>query len=900
MKKDAVSPSAQRKSKSGVVPTAGVCLEVVGGPMDGLACRCKKGPAKIGRVTSNDLPLTLDKYASGNHALVGFEEGRYWLEDPKSKNGTWLDGNELPRNTRLELSPGKTFVVASTAVELLRSGEAPEVTAPADVQARVKDVLKKLSPTASQVMEVAEQEARSAASCCLNVRHVFLGLCKLEDRSLTRLFEDNEIDRESLSKAVRGFAMWTGEREWVGARIAFFSDRDEPQTEDKIRFTPRVAKVMTEARELARTQGSTAVQPLHLLYGILSEGRNVPVTVLRQMGKDAAAMAEGAKAALVDKAEPLLSKIGRNLTDLAREGRFSPLIGRDEETRKITDVLSRSSKNNALIVGRTGVGKTALVQGLAQTTARPNCPKEIRGKSVIEIPTDQLMEGVKSAKELERRLLELAKSARQSEDTILFFDDIHLLLTSGRGGGGAAVAPAVLADAFGDDDVWCVTTTTEEGYATYFENDPVLKGCFEAFPLQELSEETTKSILRYLKGVFEGRYNVRIADEAVSSAVTLAAQYVTNVRLPSKAVQALDEACAFARSQEPANSAGAISIGPANIAGVVSEWTGLAVEALLGERPEVAAGVEYEKETAEGETEKLLSQHGAWLMAREISERISSLQSEYHLADAWDRRAALKELIRSELTRVPPERRHLVAAYLRDMFPVAEGAPQLTEEIHRLRAQLAELRQQVGARADSGRLTGAVGEALLGREVGEEQGAESGMLALKAVRELLKFAGEVEKLTKAFLEALLAQGGSQATRFDLPYWGKDIERLMTEIAENQSEESPIELARYLSDLSCWLMACVVGYQQAAPKWCVDFLDKMSPRSIEQRANLPPWKKVAGLASSELWDLYTSMVRDMHPDLVGDQVRDKAAEIAKQQYGILKRSSKSSTSGRQEG
>ncbi len=875
-------------------------MEVVGGPMDGLACRCRKGPAKIGRLTSNDLSLTLDKYASGNHALVGFEEGRYWVEDPKSKNGTWLDGNELPRNTRLELSPGKTFVVASTAVELLHSGEVPEVAAPADVQARIKDVLKQLSPTASQVMEVAEQEARSATSSCLEVRHIFLGLCKLEDRSLTRLFEDSGIDRESSSKVIREFVMWTGDREWVAARIAFFSGRDEPETEEKIRFTPRVAKVMTEARELARAQGSTTVQPLHLLYGILSEGRNVPVTVLHQMGKDAAAMAEGVKAALVNKAEPLLTKIGENLTDLAREGRFSPLIGRDEEVKKITDILSKSSKNNALIVGRTGVGKTALVQGLAQATARPNCPKEIKGKSVVEIPADELMEGVKSAKELERRLVELAKSARQREDVVLFFDDIHVLLTSGGGGGGAAVAPAVLADVFGDDDVWCVATTTEQGYATCFENDPVLKGCFEAVPLQELSEETTKSILRYLKGVFEGRYNVRITDEAVSSAVTLAAQYVTNVRLPSKAVQALEEACASARLREPSTSTDTVSIGPANVASVLSEWTGLAVEGLLGERPEVAAGGEYEKEVTQGETEKLLSQHGSWLLAMEISDRISSLQSEYHLADAWDRRAALKELIRSELTKVPPERRHIVAGHLRDMFPVAEGAPQLTEEIQRLRTQLAELRQQVGARADSGQPTGAVGEALLSGEAGEEQAAESGELALKAVRELVKFAGEVEKLTKAFLETLLAQGGSQATRFDLPYWGKDIERLMTEIAVNEAEKSPVELARYLSDLSCWLMACVVGYQQAAPQWCVDFLDKMSPRSLEQRANLPPWKKVAGLASSELWDLYTSMVRDLHPDLVGDQVRDKAAEIAKQQYGILKRSSKSGTRGKQEG
>lgn len=865
--------------------------------MDGLACRCTTGPAKIGRTSSGDLPLGLDKYVSGTHALVGLEKGSYWIEDPKSKNATWLDGNELSRNKKVEISPGQIFVVASTAVELLHPGDAPQVSTTVDVQARVTDLLEKLSPTSRQVMDAAKEEARSGALFRVDVRHVFLGLCKLEDRRLTSIFEDAGIERESLSKAVREFVLWTGDHEWVGARIAFFSEKDEPKTQGTMKFTPRVARVMGEAIELARAQGSTVIEPPHLLYGILSEGRNVPVTVLRQMDKDTAAMADAAKAALVDKSEPLLTQIGQNLTDLAREGKFSPVIGRDEDIRKIMDILSRPSKNNALIFGKTGVGKTALVQGLAQETARPNCPKEIRGKSIVEIPVDELTSRVKSAKELEKRFLEMAKSVRQSEDTILFFDDIERLLASGRG---VTVPPAVLNAAFEDDEVWCVGTTTEEGYTTYFENDPVLKDCFEAHPLEELSEETTTSILRYLKGVFEGRYNVRISDEAVSSAVTLAAQYVANVRLPSKAVQTLDEACASAKSQESATSTDMVTVGPADIARVLSEWTGLEVAELLGERPGLAASDEYEKEAVEGETEKLLSQHGAWLLAREISDRISALQSEYHLADAWDRRAALKELMRGELSRVPPERRHLVAAHLRDMFPVAEGAPQLTEEIERLRAQLAELKQQVGTRADSGRLTSGLQEALLAREAGEEQEAEPGTPVIRAVRELLQFAVEAEKLTKAFLEALLAQGGSQVTRFDLPYWGKDIERLMTEIAVDEAEESPIELARYLADLSCWLMACVVGYQQAAPQWCVDFLDKMSPRAIEQQANLPPWKRVAGLASSELWDLYTTMLRDLHPDLVRDEVRDKAGEIAKQQYGILKKRSKSSMTGRREG
>jgi hypothetical protein len=176
----------------------------------------------------------------------------------------------------------------------------------------------------------------------------------------------------------------------------------------------------------------------------------------------------------------------------------------------------------------------------------------------------------------------------------------------------------------------------------------------------------------------------------------------------------------------------------------------------------------------------------------------------------------------------------------------------------------------------------------VGRDTGEEREAESGTIAPKAVRDLLRFALDVEKLTKAFLETLVAQGGSETTRFDLPYWGKDIKRLMAEMVVDSAEESPLELSRYLADLKCWLMACITSYQQAALQWCVDFRDRTSPRSIEDQACLPAWKKVAGLACGELWQLYTTMVRDLHPDLVEDEVRDRAVKIAKKQYRILKR------------
>jgi len=858
--------------------------------MDGLACCCTTIPVKIGRTRANDLPLTLDKHVSSAHALVGFENGHYWIEDPKSMNGTWLDGNEIPRNTRVQISPGNIFVAASSAVELLSPTDAPRTVTPADVQARVTDLIEKVSPASRQVMDVAEEEARAGGLSRIGVCHVFFGLCRLEDRSLTRVFEGAEVERELLSNAVREFTLWAGDYEWVTARVAYFSGMGAQARQDTMRFTPRVAKVMTEARELARAQGSMIVEPLHLLYGILSEGRSIPVTVLRKAGKDTTAMAEKVRAALLDKTEPLLTRIGRNLTDFARQGRFSPVICREEDIKKVMDILSRPSKNNAVIVGKAGIGKTALVHGVAQETARPNCPRELRGKNVIEIPVDGLTDRVRSAKELEKRFLELAKSAQRSENTILFLDDIHMVLAAGRGGHRTTVAPAVLDAAFGDDDVLCIATTTNEGYETYFKNDPALDRCFEVLPLSELSEETTASILQYLKGVFEDRYNVTISDEAVSLAVTLPARHAANVQFPSKAVQALDQACASVGSQDPATSTRRVDVGAEEVTRVLTEWTGLTTSELLAGDEESVPGGEDDETTIEGDIEEVLSRHGAWLMAREISDRIDSLQSQYHLADAWDRRAALKDLLRRELSRMPPERRQLVATHLRDMFPLAEGDPQLTGEMERLRAQMVELKEQMGSRPASGQFIRAVEGALLGREMGEEQDAESGTTVVRAVQDLLQFVMDLENVIKAFLETLLAQGESK-TRFDLPFWAKDIERLMTEIVADGAEESRVELARYLSDLSCWLMACVTGYQQGALEWSVGFRDKMSPKSIEQRVNLPAWKRVAGLASNELWDVYTEMVRDMHADLVEDEVRDMAARIAKEQYSVLKRRSK---------
>ncbi len=153
------------------------------------------------------------------------------------------------------------------------------------------------------------------------------------------------------------------------------------------------------------------------------------------------------------------------------------------------------------------------------------------------------------------------------------------------------------------------------------------------------------------------------------------------------------------------------------------------------------------------------------------------------------------------------------------------------------------------------------------------------------------FARNTEKVTKAFLEALVAQGGSESTQFDLPHWTRDLDRLVDEIAKGKNEESLDRLRDYLSDLSSWLMACLTGYQQAAPQWSVDFLDRSSPKSIEKGAKLPDWKKHLGLASSELWERYNEMIQDLTPGLVEDEVRDIAAKIAKEHYRNLKGKSK---------
>jgi len=435
---------------------------------------------------------------------------------------------------------------------------------------------------------------------------------------------------------------------------------------------------------------------------------------------------------------------------------------------------------------------------------------------------------------------------------------------------------------------------SEQEYEAGFKDDASLQRCFEVVSLAELDQETTTNILHYLKGVFEDRHGVRVADESVSLAVSLTAQYLTDRHLPAKAIEALEGACAAASSRSDSDQPGEpAEVGWEDVAGIVSVWTGLsAAELLRGETTPPLGGEEPKEAEPEGVgLEERLSRHGAWLIAREISDRISSLQCKYHLADVWDRRAALEELIRGELSRVAPERRGDVISYLRDLFPVAEGDPGLSKEIDRLREQLADSRDYSGTERDAAELAREIEEILLSSAKGEGGAAASGDVILSAVKELFEFSMGVEKITKAFLESLLAQGASETTRFDLPYWAKDLDRLIKEIVTQRSGESLTELKNYLLDLNSWLMASIAGYQQAAPEWCRDFRNRTSPRSIEQQAQLPDWKKRLGLASSELWDLYTEMIRDMHPDLVEDEVRDWAAKITKEQYEMLKRRSK---------
>lgn len=324
----------------------------------------------------------------------------------------------------------------------------------------------------------------------------------------------------------------------------------------EIPFTPRAKRVLELSLEEARQLGHNYIGSEHLLLGLLREGEGVAAQVLESLGADPSNIRSQVIRMVGESAEavgstvgggtsntkmPTLEEYGTNLTKLAEEGKLDPVVGRQQQIERVTQILGRRTKNNPCLIGEPGVGKTAIAEGLAQRIANGDVPETIEGKKVITLDMGLLVAGTKYRGEFEERLKKLMEEIKQSSEIILFIDEVHTLIGAGAAEG-AIDAANILKPALARGELQCIGATTIDEYRKHIEKDPALERRFQPVKVPEPTVEETIQILRGLRERYEIHHKLRYTDDALMVAAQLSHQYISDRFLPDKAIDLIDEA----------------------------------------------------------------------------------------------------------------------------------------------------------------------------------------------------------------------------------------------------------------------------------------------------------------------------------------------------------------------
>ena len=323
-------------------------------------------------------------------------------------------------------------------------------------------------------------------------------------------------------------------------------------------FTPRSKKILEMSSVEASQKGEQLIGTEHILLAILKEGRSVAVTILSQLGVSPAALAaqlggtEGASvhskgtSSVSDKDTPTLNQFGRDLTKLARDGKFDPVIGRDKEIERVVQILSRRTKNNPCLIGEPGVGKTAVAEGLAQRIAQGNIPEVLKDKRVFALDLSAMVAGAKYRGEFEERLKKAMEEVIKSGKVILFIDEMHTIVGAGAAEG-AIDASNILKPALARGEMQIIGATTISEYRKYIEKDAALERRFQTVMVSEPTQEESIEILKGIRDKYEAHHGIKITDEAIEAAVKLSSRYITDRFLPDKAIDLMDEAASHSK-----------------------------------------------------------------------------------------------------------------------------------------------------------------------------------------------------------------------------------------------------------------------------------------------------------------------------------------------------------------
>lgn len=418
------------------------------------------------------------------------------------------------------------------------------------------------SPILEQTLILAQAEAQSQHSAVMGTPHLFIALTKLDGVTAAGLRAQGQHP-----KAIR-----------AALRLALGQGQAAGEAEPQL--TPRAKANLTQAETLAKQEASERVEGRHLLLAILADDRdNLTLNTLRFCGVDLEAL----QASLMS-ATPVLDRLGRDLTTLARAGQLDPLIGRRTELRQLVRTLLRKKKNNPVLVGLAGVGKTAIVEGVANLIAAGQLPLEWQQTRLVELSTATLVAGTKYRGEFEERLLGLIEEVKRAGNIILFIDEIHTILRAGAVEGGAMDAGNILKPALARGELRVIGATTTEEYRQYIAQDAALERRFQPVWVAEPTPEEALEILRGVKPRYEAHHGVSIADEALIVTVRLSVDWLAQRHLPDKALDLLDEACVRAylpTISAPSDRNKGLMVTAHTVAEVLAEWVNVEIEALL-------------------------------------------------------------------------------------------------------------------------------------------------------------------------------------------------------------------------------------------------------------------------------------------------------------------------------
>ncbi len=372
--------------------------------------------------------------------------------------------------------------------------------------------------------------------------HMMLAFLEDQEGIVRGLLEKMEIDIDSLKSVIQSEVNQLSK---VTGTVS-------------LRFAPEVEKALDESEKQAKAMKDEFISVEHLMLGIMECATDILKRILKTFRIDkhkflvALKDIRGNVNVNTDTPEEtydVLGKFGKNVTELAKENKLNPVIGRDDEIRNVIRILTRKTKNNPVLIGEPGVGKTAIVEGLAQRIVRGDVPTSLKGKTIFELDLGLLIAGAKYKGEFEERLTGVLKEIDKSEGKIiLFIDEIHNLVGAGKSDG-AMDASNLLKPRLARGELHCVGATTLDEYREYIEKDPALVRRFQQVMVPEPTVEDTITILRGIQEKFEIFHGVKIQDQAMIAAATLANRYITDRFLPDKAIDLIDEACAMIRSE---------------------------------------------------------------------------------------------------------------------------------------------------------------------------------------------------------------------------------------------------------------------------------------------------------------------------------------------------------------